>query len=127
MLMKRFLLFIVFMLLTATGFSLSAQTDISSSQANTRLRSTASNNTKGPRMPSGEWVDCSYDNGILILSSSEQTIITGLIIIDENNLIQTFCLNDSYEMIPVKINSGAVLIKCYTVDGCEYEGYLYLS
>ena len=78
-------------------------------------------------MPSGEWVDCSYDNGILILSSSEQTIITGLIIIDENNLIQTFCLNDSYEMVSVKINSGAILIKCYTEDGCEYEGYLHIS
>lgn len=111
--------------MTTVG-SLYAQTDISSSQANTRLRSTASNNTKGPRMPSCEWIDCSYDNGTLILSSFNQTIITELIIIDESNLIQTFCLNDSYEMIPVKINPGVILIKCYTENGLEYEGYLYL-
>lgn len=121
--MKKFLL-IVFTLIVTFSFNLSAQTDLSSSQANTRLRSTASNNTKEPRMPLDKWIDCYYDNGVLILSSSNQSSIREIIIIDENSIYETYYLNDSYEIIPLTMSSGVFYIRCYDSNGTEYEGYL---
>lgn len=124
--MKRLLIICICLLgFVATSFDLSAQDNNSgNSQGQTARLHIPSSNPHRPRVPARTWIDCTYQDGQLMLSSNETMEGLELYFTEEaTDMVTYYYIPVTEQPVSAMLKQGTYYIVC-VVQGVRYEGEL---